>query len=412
MRIPGFPGAHLTYCLNIHPGETLDENEAAIRKHAARVKRLVSPREPFGLGLRLGRNAADKLADPARLKAFGRMLADGGMYAFTVNGFPYGAFHGTAVKSDVYRPDWRQPERLAYTCRLGELLAALLPEGSEGSISTVPVSYREWMREERDGRIAAENLAACAAALHALHNRTGREIHLGLEPEPDCTLETTEDVIAFFERDLWPVGAAWLSEHGGYSRRAAEAVLRRHVGVCFDTCHFSVQFERLGPSLERLARHGIRISKVQISAALRTRTTGTSSRRLDAFVDPVYLHQVKIMDAEGRKQSYPDLTREFLRGWTDAANGCDCRIHFHVPLYMAEHDGIAPTTDDLTPAFFQVAAGVGVRHFEIETYTFHVLPPTLRPAAVESSIADEYGWALERFAQAAEENIEKKETVS
>ena len=397
MRIPGFPGAHLTYCLNIHPGETWEENLAAIRLHALKVKERVSPLEPFGLGLRVSRQAVGTLADPARLQTFRQVLADTGMYVFTINGFPYGAFHGAVVKADVYRPDWRQAERLDYTLRLGEFLAAVLPEDLSGSISTVPVSYREWMRTDRDYQAAVEHLAACAAAFHDLRNRTGREIHLGLEPEPDCALETTDDTVDFFERRLLPSGAAWLRAHRGCSTREAEAILNRHIGVCLDTCHVSVQFERPLDSLATLERHGIRISKVQVSAALKTGTTTDSARRLAAFVDPVYLHQAKMMDARGRKTSCADMTREFLDGWTDADAGRDCRIHFHVPLYVSEYEGVASTASDLTPAFFRAAADTGVRHFEIETYTFHVLPPALRRQAVEESIAAEYAWVLNQF---------------
>ena len=401
MRIPGFPGAHLTYCLNIHPGETWADNLAAIRQHARQVKERVSPREPFGLGLRVSRRAVETLADPAAVEAFRRMLAESGLYAFTINGFPYGAFHGTVVKADVYRPDWRQPERLDYTCRLGEFLAAVLPEDLPGSISTVPVSYGEWMREDRDYEAAVGHLAACAAAFHALRNRTGREIHLGLEPEPDCALETTEQTVEFFERRLRPAGTAWLRANRGCSAREADDMLRRHIGVCFDTCHVSVQFERPADSLAAMVRHGIRISKVQISAALKARMEADGARHLEAFVDPVYLHQAKSRDAAGHKASYPDMTREFLAGWTNTGDARDCRIHFHVPLYISEYDGIASTAGDLTPAFFREAAGAGVRHFEIETYTFPVLPPALRRQAVEESIAGEYAWALDQFRQAA-----------
>ncbi len=125
-----------------------------------------------------------------------------------------------------------------------------------------------------------------------------------------------------------------------------------------------------------------------------------SARRLGAFVDPVYLHQAKSMDAVGHKTSYPDMTQEFLAGWSDAGGACDCRIHFHVPLYLSEYDGISSTAGDLTPAFFR-AAGAGIQHFEIETYTFHVLPPALRQQGVEQSIAREYAWVLDQFRPAA-----------
>ncbi|MEI6809655.1 MAG: metabolite traffic protein EboE [bacterium] len=400
MKIPGYSDSHLTYCLNIHPGETWDENVAAIRQHSTKVRDLVSVCEPFGLGLRISRRAVEALADPSRMQALRELLTDSGMYAFSINGFPYGAFHGTVVKADVYRPDWRQPERLDYTCRLGEVLAGVLPEGMTGSISTLPVSYREWMKGEGDWQAAVENLSACAVALHALRDRTGREIHIGLEPEPDCALETTADMVEFFERRLLPVGARWLKDRKGLSMADAEAILRRHIGVCFDTCHLSVQFEKLEQSMATLFSKGIRISKIQISAALRTKIGVDSARRLGAFVDPVYLHQVKCLDVSGRKTGYRDMTREFLAGWTDSPDAGECRIHFHVPLYVSEYDGIASTAGDITPSFFRAAVKAGVQHFEIETYTFNVLPPALRQQAVEQSIAGEYSWVLAQFRSA------------
>ena len=50
--------------------------------------------------------------------------------------------------------------------------------------------------------------------------------------------------------------------------------------------------ERLEDSVAAMASRGIRISKVQVSVALKTKTGTQSARRLGAFVDPVYLHQV------------------------------------------------------------------------------------------------------------------------
>ena len=66
-----------------------------------------------------------------------------------MNGFPYGPFHGEAVKAQVHAPDWRTDERVAYTLRLAQILAELLPEGVTGGISTSPLSYKAWV-DERD----------------------------------------------------------------------------------------------------------------------------------------------------------------------------------------------------------------------------------------------------------------------
>src|SRR5690349_11264949 len=106
MIVDGASSLHLTYCTNIHPGETWDEVFANVSTHVLAVKAKVSPARPFGVGLRLSAAAARRLAEPAVLEEFRHFLATNGLYVFTINGFPYGAFHGVAVKENVYRPDW------------------------------------------------------------------------------------------------------------------------------------------------------------------------------------------------------------------------------------------------------------------------------------------------------------------
>jgi len=133
---------HLSYCTNIHAGEPLAEVMAGLARHLPSIKSALSPDRPFGVGLRLGHQAAEGLRDPAALAALKRFLAEGGYYVFTLNGFPYGAFHGRAVKEDAYKPDWSEPARLAYTDHLADLLAALLPAGQDGSVSTVPCTFK------------------------------------------------------------------------------------------------------------------------------------------------------------------------------------------------------------------------------------------------------------------------------
>ena len=88
--------------------------------------------------------AYEVLRDPEKRAALKRFLAEGNYYVFTINGFPYGAFHGRKVKEDAYRPDWSEPERLAYTDHLAGILAELLPAGQQGSVSTVPCTFKPW----------------------------------------------------------------------------------------------------------------------------------------------------------------------------------------------------------------------------------------------------------------------------
>jgi hypothetical protein len=103
-------GLHLAYCTNVHRGETWDETFAALRTHTDAVRRRVAPDEPYGIGLRLGAAAAAELsAKPGERDAFRRWLDETNSYVFTINGFPYGSFHGTRVKEQVYAPDWSTP---------------------------------------------------------------------------------------------------------------------------------------------------------------------------------------------------------------------------------------------------------------------------------------------------------------
>src|SRR5688572_1044041 len=136
---------HLAYCTNIHRGETWAETFDALKKHTLSVRQRVCPDSPYAIGLRLSHRAAHELSDRATILVFQRWLAENNCYVFTINGFPYGQFHGTRVKEQVYQPDWTTPERLSYTNLLFDLLAQLLPEGVEGSVSTLPCGFKRFV---------------------------------------------------------------------------------------------------------------------------------------------------------------------------------------------------------------------------------------------------------------------------
>ncbi len=387
--------SHLTYCLNIHPGETWADQRQAIAHEACEVKAALAPGRPFGLGLRLGAEALQTAAEPGAVDALRALLRERGLYVFTINAFPYGAFHGQPVKTAVYAPDWSHPERLDYTVRAAECLAALLPDGIEGSISTVPVAYKYPPLTLARLARACEHLADAALALRAIEQRTGHRIHLGLEPEPDCLIETTPESISFFERSLLPLGSAWLHRHQGLTVQDAERVLRRHIGICFDTCHLAVQFESLEASLRLLRHHGVRLSKVQLSAALQTTTSQQAVYALFPFArDAVYLHQTKILQPDGTLEAWRNLTPERLTTWTVKTPARPCRIHYHVPLDFAGDGVLTSTASLLTPACMAAARDAGALHFEIETYTFSVLPLAYRHRTLVENLIAEYRYCL------------------
>lgn len=396
-------GTQLTYCTNIHRGETFDEVRAALALHLPEVKRRVAPDRPFGLGLRLSAVAAETLDDQRHFESFVGLLAELDAYIFTLNGFPYGPFHGTRVKEDVYQPDWSRPERLAYTNRLGDLLARFLPEEGEGSISTVPGTFRPLAELPSRVEAIATNLLRAAAHLVGIERRTGRQIALAVEPEPACMIETTAEFVRFFEdRLLVRGGLAEFARLADLPRGAAEDALRRHLGICFDVCHAAVGFEEVAESLDLLERRAVAVPKLQLSAALRLApVTADTAALLRPFDDAVYLHQVVARTPAGRLHRHTDLDE----AWAALAAGEEAeewRIHCHVPVFMADLDGPLSTTQDVLVRVLDRQRERPVsRHLEVETYTFSVLPEALRQVEIEEAIARELLWVQERLGSGA-----------
>ena len=396
MQIDRSGGPHLTYCTNIHPADGWPAVDANLRRYAPALKQRFAPDRPFGIGLRLSARDAGELLEGSNLDTFRRFLDDEGLYVAIINGFPYGSFHGTPVKEQVYAPDWRDEARVAYTLDLIAILVRLLPDALDGGISTSPISYKAWLpSDDRDGWTrAATNIGRIAAALARTRRETGRFIHLDIEPEPDCVLETSAETIEFFERWLRPIATRTIAGATGLAASDAEQALFDHVQVCFDCCHFAVEHEDPVDAATRLEAAGIRIGRIQLSSALRVDVPdGSGAAALDArlrpFADPVYLHQVVSKGADGLRH-YPDLGPAL-----DAreAGPAEWRIHFHVPLFTSDYDGLGSTQDDVRRLIDAAVARPITTHLEIETYTWSVLPGSLKIDLLDS-IAREYEWVL------------------
>jgi len=393
---PGRDLGHLTYCTNIHAGETLEEVMASLARHLPAVKALVAGAQPFGVGLRLGYAAANSLREAAAMARLKRFLAEGGYYVFTINGFPYGAFHGRAVKEDAYKPDWSDPARLAYTDLLADILGELLPAGQDGSVSTVPCTFKPWA----EGRLAAisEHLIRHVSHLVGITARTGQTISLALEPEPCCYLETIEETTAFFKERLFSRdGVGRLAALTGLPTALAEAAMRRHIGVCYDVCHAAVEFEDPLASIARLRAAGILIGKLQLSSALKVaKLDAESARHLAAFAEPVYLHQA-VQRSNGSLARFVDLPQALAAG--GAVAGAELRVHFHVPLFLEQMEHFGTTQAFLAEILALHRAAPISRHLEVETYTWDVLPPSYRSADLSSAIARELNWVKARLLQ-------------
>lgn len=375
-------GLHLAYCTNIHRGETWEQTLHALQHHTLAVRDRVGGERAYAIGLRLGATAARELSERATLLAFQRWLERENCYVFTINGFPFGQFHGARVKEQVYAPDWTTRERLDYTNLLFDLLGELVPPGVAGSVSTVPVSFKEFIRDERQVNEAAANLWRCVEHIERVSRRTGRALHLGLEPEPLCYLETTEETVKFFERLR--------------AQRPGDLRLEEHLGVNYDCCHLAVEFEQAAEAIGRLRQHRIKLSKIHLSSALAVRPVPEVREALQSFADDIYFHQVVERAPDGRLTRFRDL--DVALAADHAARRTqfnEWRIHFHIPLHAAPTKLFGTTQDHLLGVLDLVQRQPDLcSHYEMETYTWEVMPPELKNRSVVDQLVAEYEWTL------------------
>lgn len=400
MKLATNSNLHLTYCTNIHPGETWLEVENNLKQYLPQLKARLSPDKAFGIGLRLANSATRELLAGYNLVRFQNWLQQEDLYVFTLNSFPYGGFHHQVVKDKVYAPDWSTSERLDYTLRSIEILMALLPPNLDGGISTLPISYKPWWHSSRDKqRILHQsslNLAKAIAKLAEVYQNTGKLIHIDLEPEPDGMLENTTEIINFFQDWLLPIASKWLQKRLGVNSATANYWITQHIRVCYDTCHFAVEYEEPDRIIRRLKNTGIKIGKIQLSSAIKIDIPIQKTERqiilekLLPFAESTYLHQVIARHEDGLKH-YPDLSialQDFLT--TDAQQW---RTHFHVPIFISKYQVFESTQDHIVKLLQILPDDAVSNHLEIETYTWEVLPSEMK-LDILTSIEREYRWVL------------------
>lgn len=373
------------YCTNVHAGADLTTTRENLERYALAVKRSFSPSAPMGIGLWISAAAAQQLADARLLSDFSNWLSDAGLLPFTLNGFPYGDFHDTVVKHKVYEPTWADPRRADYTIGLARILDQLLPSNQLGSISTLPLGWNTCRSEDHFLDQCGEQLRRVAGELIRLHETTGREVVIGLEPEPGCAFDTAKGAAEFFDRYI--VG----------SNAAQTEALRKHLGICHDICHSAVMREPQSEAFAIYAQHGLRVAKVQVSSALSLKLTGHPTRDQEAiqtlrgFAEDRYLHQTTVASSGGEVRFYEDL-KQAIDDWRPGG-GQEWRIHFHVPIHEARLGWIDSTRSEIDACLDAIALHqTAVDHFEVETYAWSVLPPEHRISSLSDGIAAELAY--------------------
>ncbi|MEI6597647.1 MAG: metabolite traffic protein EboE [bacterium] len=378
-------GLTLAYCTNIHRGEGWNETFAGLKSHALRVRDRVAKGGPFVLGLRLSNQALIELREPDALKAFQAWLEKENCLVAGINGFPFGSFHGVAVKEKVFSPDWCEPARLEYTKGLFDLLAQIGTVERAGTVSTLPGSFKSFNRDADAQKVMRNNILGCAEHLAKLRDRTGLTMRLAVEPEPMGLVENTTETIQLFNQ---------LRDEASNA-----TVVDEFLGVCYDTCHFALQYEGPAEAMTRLNQNGAPVVKLHLSSALCLKPTARALQRLATMQEPVYLHQCMGKRNDGTLERYKDIPDALTSPSIHSLE--EMRVHFHVPL-NAENlgDDLSTTAEHLIGALDVVARTPGlVRELEIETYTWEVLPEAMRSADVVEQIIGEYDWTLSALSQ-------------
>ncbi|MEM6473036.1 MAG: metabolite traffic protein EboE [Planctomycetota bacterium] len=409
------PSIPLSYCTNVHAGVDLDSIRANLRQYAAEVLQRLRGTgnwESLGVGLWIPDVASSQLLEGSHLADFAEFLSDQEFVALTINGFPFDNFHGDSVKQRVYLPSWAEHARFDYTCRLAKILTGLLPvQQTTGSISTLPIGWpnNPFAASGNDGSLneaiikhAGAKLRQLAEFLDALLDRTGKRIVVAIEPEPGCLLDTADDVVDFFEKEL------------------PKQRHREFITVCHDICHSVVMKESQRDAIDRYLQAGITVGKVQVSNAIVVpwdeideAEHAATLAELSGFAEDRYLHQTGCIDATGAFSLHDDLPA-LIRKHRGAERVLDqsWRIHFHVPIFVESFGRLHTSRSAVQECLAALSEVDNARkftgHFEVETYAWTVLPPEWRQRGLAADIAKEMEWLRDQLSVQVSKNLAKR----
>ena len=366
---------HLTYSTLVHQTDNWEQLWKSVNTYLPAVKARVAPHEKFGVCLRTSAPSAELLSDePSKVADLKKFFADNDLYLYTANAFVYGVFKKQVIKEDVYEPDWATPERREYTKKVANLLAELAPEGINPSIQTAPLGFKPKVTGDDVVEAYTSNVIDVVAHLVELKKKTGKTVTLGLEPEPRCYLETTDETITYFKNRLFSGETAKrLAKKAGLNEADAAQAMRDYMGVVFDIGHQSVGYEDIPVSLQKLVDNGVQIVKLQEAASMYI--PDVSQKTVDAlqtFAKTIYLSQT-CQKKDGKMTWFLNLEDAF-EDWYKNPGPREWRTHFHVPVFLNDLGAFGTTRFALEQALAFHKKTPLSTHLEIETYTWDVLP--------------------------------------
>jgi hypothetical protein len=384
---------HLTYSTLVHPADDWDQIWHSLNTFVPKVRDRFAGNKRFGVSLRLSAKSAETLvnskADRDKLRKF---LDDNNMYLYTVNAFVYGHFKGELVKEQVYEPDWRSEERTQYTMNVASIVADIAPKDVNPSIQTSPLGFKPRVTGPDVVESYTTNVLRVAKHLVDLEQKTGVTVTLGLEPEPYCFLETTDETVNYFTNHLYAgKSVEKFAKMSGLPISEAMFALRKHVGIVYDICHLAVEYEDITQSLQKLVDGGVPIVKLQEAAALHIpEVTKEAVETLKRYSKTIYLTQT-IEKKDGKLTKYLNVD-DAIAAWEKSPSPREWRTHIHVPVFLDDLGPFRTTRFAIADALKFHKQKPLSRHLEVETYTWDMLPDSLKTGDIVDYVCRELDW--------------------
>lgn len=382
---------HLTYCSNIFKEKTWKNLFCKLKKYITNLRKFFIKKH-IGLSLCLSNSLTNEIKKPDNISSLKTWLKKNSLYISSINGFVYQTFHQKSIKENIYLPDWTSKKRLIFTQNIIHILKNIIKKNHDGSISTLPISYKLWTKDNHKHYVlykTSKHLSDLLILLINIKKQTKNIIHLDIEPEPQCTIETYKETHAFFEHWLLPICKKHLIPK--YKKQHLITHIYKHIKICYDICHFSVNFENHKEILNSIKQSKIKIGKIQISSALKIDLNNNNKtsqlKTLLALQNSPFLHQTTEKVANKIKK-YPDV-KYILETFKQKAQG-ELRIHCHISIHEKIYKNIETTYQETQETLKVFLKTLHIKHIEIETYTHNIIYEDSPLAA----IIKEYNWAI------------------
>lgn len=364
---------HITYCSNIFHEKSTQKLLFKLMEYVSFIRTNLKKKK-FGLGLCLSNNILKNLSKKKNLKYLNEWMQKNNLYISSINGFVYTNFHQKNIKEKIYYPDWSTKKRFNYTKNIIEFIKKNETKINDISISTSPVSFKKWVKKHDQKYIlfySSISFVKLLKVMIIIKNNTHKHIHLDIEPEPACLIESIKDFIDFYFE--------WVKKNANYYLKNTYPRInyhtKQHINLCYDICHFSVNYEKHEDVIKIIKEKKIKIGKVQISSAIEIASDKNNlinlKKELKFLTTSQFLHQNTTIDVNNNivnKNTDIEilLNSNFLNTKT--------RIHCHMPIYLDTYkEKLNTTQKDTKNALTHIMRYLNVKHLELESYTYDMI---------------------------------------